>query len=155
MNFYKSLVGRSAWSGARAYHHTFGMRGGYVNGALNWLNQSYTQGGNISNYFSLEGKSITGLIMASGLTYGTSLRGQLVIGGADPWANVTYKSKTGLYYNGFITGNENITKTTALSIMGMFGAFHQLAPISKFGEVNFMIEQTLLAPAQNAVTNQK
>jgi hypothetical protein len=139
----------------RTYHSTIGVNGGYANMGLNWLNQSYTQGGNVSNYLSFEGKSITGLLMAGSLSYSSTIGGQMAIGAADPWASVNYSSN-GLYGDGYFLNSTNkpsFQKTTALSIMGAFGQLYQLAPLSKTGSVNFIIEQLLMAPGQKAVTN--
>jgi hypothetical protein len=139
----------------RTYHSTIGVNGGYANIGLNWLNQSYTQGGNVSNYLSFEGKSITGLLMAGSLSYSSTIGGQMAIGAADPWASINYSSN-GFYGDGYFLNSTNkpsFQKTTALSIMGAFGPLYQLAPLSNTGSVNFIIEQLLMAPGQKAITN--
>jgi RHS repeat-associated protein len=149
-----------AWNIAKGYHYTVGVNGGYANMALNWMNQSYSQGGSLENLTSLEGKSITSLIMSGSLTYSSTLGGQMAIGSADPWVNISYSSK-GLYNGGYLYNyNPNgsrptLKQTTALSIMGMFGPLYQQSPLLKSHFGNFTIEQLIMAPAQRAVTNEK
>ena len=144
-------------SGLRAYHYGVGMNGGYVNMGLNWINQSYIQGGG-SNYLSFEGKSITGLIMSGSLSYNSTLGGQMMVGAADPWINLSFSgngfTSAGYFLNS--SGNKpSLQKTTALSIMGTFNSIYMGSPLLKSGLGNTLIGNGLMAPGQKAVTNAK
>ena len=127
-----------------------GMKGGYANLGLNWINQSYMQGGG-TNYFSLEGKSITGLIMSGSLRYNSTLGGQILVGGSDPWFSINY-SNDGLYMQGVYS--RGLAKTTALSLSGIFGALYMRVPLTNSNLGNTLIENVLLAPGQKALENE-
>jgi RHS repeat-associated protein len=141
----------------RMYHTTIGMNGGYANMGLNWINQSYIQGGG-SNYLSFEGKSITGLIMSGSFRYNSTLGGQMMVGAADPWINLSFSgngfTSAGYFLNS--SGNKpSPQQTTALSIMGTFNSIYMGSPLLKSGLGNTLIGNGLMAPGQKAVTNVK
>jgi RHS repeat-associated protein len=138
------------YEGMKLYHNSIGVNGGYANIGLNWINQSYVQGGNPSDYLSLEGKSITGLILAGTTGYTSMIWKQAAIGAADPWLSINY-SNNGFYSDGL--HKKGLGKTIGLSTMGIFGPLHQLVPITNSGILNCLIEQGLMAPSQKALTN--
>jgi len=138
------------YEGMKLYHNSIGVNGGYANAGLNWINQSYTQGGNVSDYLSLEGKSLTGLIMAGSMGYSSMIFKQAAVGAADPWLSVNY-SNNSLVLNG--AHNQGIHKTSILSIMGAFGPLYKQVPLFNSGGLNFLFEQGLISPLQKTVTN--
>jgi hypothetical protein len=136
------------YEGMKLYHNSIGVNGGYVNAGLNYLNQSYTTG-----ELGMNGKSISGLIMAGSLPFNASLFGQIAVGASDPWGSINFSSSKGLYLDGFVSGNQTIQKTMALSTMGLFGPLYQQVPLFNSKGINFLIEQGAMAPMQKALQN--
>ena len=112
--------------------------------------QSYVRCRNFCDYLSLEGKSLTGLIMAGSMGNTSMIWKQAAIGTLDPWLSVNY-SNNRLVLNG--VHNQGIRKTSTLSIMGAFGPLYKQVPLFNSGGLNFLIEQGLIAPLQKTVTN--
>jgi hypothetical protein len=142
--------------GAIWYNRTIGMNGGYFNLAMNNAQQSIATG---ESFFSLEGKSLSGLLFSSFTTYSTSVSGQMAIGVSDPWLNLTYNSERGTHLGGgLITkayGKASLQSLASLAF-GPFGGHTAskcgLNPdLSKF--MNFGMETNLLW-ISNQIPNQ-
>src|SRR5690606_35301815 len=65
-------------NGARTYHTTIGVNGGYANAGLNYLQQVY-----VTDNWGLEDKSISSVILSGGLPYNATLVGQTTINVSD------------------------------------------------------------------------
>lgn len=122
--------------GARLYHSTIGMNGGYANMGLNYINQSYVTGD-----WGLNGKSISGLLMAGSLPYNATIGGQIMIGAADPIMSVSYNSQHGLFLNG--VHNKGIGRTATESAFGVMNALYLKVPLTSSGLINFSISNGL------------
>ena len=144
-------VGRLTVNGFKLYHKAIGMNGGYANAGLNWINQSYVQGGKPSNYLSFEGKSLTGLIMAGSMGYSSMILKQAAVGAADPWASINYSNGI-LSLQGFASGNQTFHKTLILSSIGTLGPLYGGVPLFNNSTINLGIQQVLFTPIQK-VTN--
>lgn len=128
--------------GARAYHTTFGMRGGYFNMGLNYANQSYVTGN-----WGLEGKSISSLVLSGGLPYNATFGGQIAINASNPWLNATYYNDKGLVFGGYFGGEGSWQRATYFTATGSLGPTYGMVPLLFQSPFLNFIMQTIF-PAQ-------
>ena len=145
ISFTSSTLSGHIGNGLRFYHTTFGMRGGYANAGLNYLQQVY-----VTDNWGLEDKSISSIILSGGLPYSATLVGQTAVGVSDSWVNVTYNDNRGLYLGGYFGGEYTFSQSMMYSGMSGFGPIYGRVPMFKSPFLNFMMGNFFMLPAEKA-----